>query len=159
VSPATPATFRTWIRRGTGRPPTIADLDRHQRAWRPPVAARGHLEIDVTDPLPDDGWIAAAAVIATLLDDAKAADDALAATATLWATPYLWERARRDALTDPAIAAAARSLFLAAYAGLARRGAPRPIRDAVADYLERYVGRGRCPADDLLVTRTKESRA
>ncbi|MZE81796.1 ergothioneine biosynthesis glutamate--cysteine ligase EgtA, partial [Streptomyces sp. SID5475] len=33
---------------------------------------------------------------------------------------------------------------------LPRLGAPPAVRDAVADFTERYVSRGRCPADDLL---------
>jgi hypothetical protein len=38
----------------------------------------------------------------------------------------------------------------AAYAALARQGAARDLRDAVAGFTERYVLRGRCPADDVL---------
>jgi glutamate--cysteine ligase len=55
----------------------------------------------------------------------------------------VWEPAARDA-------APARECFVAAYAALAHRGAPRELRDAVAAYMERYVMRGRCPADDRL---------
>ncbi|MGW3862767.1 ergothioneine biosynthesis glutamate--cysteine ligase EgtA, partial [Streptomyces sp. NPDC005047] len=33
---------------------------------------------------------------------------------------------------------------------LPRLGATTEVTDAVAGYLERYVRRGRCPADDLL---------
>ncbi len=149
-----PATFRQWIRHGRGRPPAIADLERHERAFRPPVAARGILEIDGTDRLPGQGWQVAAAVIGTLIDDSQAATEALAATAGLRNRAkrrdgaYLWERAARDALTDPELATAARSLFVSAYGALARRGAPRRLRDAVAAYAEHFVLSGRCPADD-----------
>ena len=90
------------------------------------------------------------AVTAALLDDPNAAAVAESATRDLAATPRLWERAARDALTDPELAAAARELFVAAYAALARQGVARELRDAVADYTERYVLRGRCPADDVL---------
>lgn len=148
ASELSPATFRQWIRHGRGRPPAIADLDRHARAFRAPVAARGVLEIDVTDRLPGQGWQVAAAVISALVEDPQAAGEALRATATVRDTPYLWERAARDALSDPDLAAAARSLFLIAYGALARRGAPRPLRDAVAAYAEHFVLSGRCPADD-----------
>jgi glutamate--cysteine ligase len=154
-----PLTFRQWIRRGQGSRPTIADLDRHLRAFRPPVSARGHLEIDVADHQPENGWVVPAAVITTLVDDPRAAAEALLATTGLPATSQLWQRATRDALTDPELATAARSLFLSAYAALARRGAPRPVRDAVAAYFERFVVRGRCPADDLLdLRRPAENR-
>jgi glutamate--cysteine ligase len=143
-----PATFRQWIRHGRGRRPGVADLDRHERAFRPPVAARGILTIDVTDRLPGQGWQVAAAVVSTLVEDPQAATAALVATAALRDSPSLWERAARDALTDPDLATAARSLFLSAYGALARRGAPRPIRNAVAAYAEHFVLAGRCPADD-----------
>jgi glutamate--cysteine ligase len=39
---------------------------------------------------------------------------------------------------------------MAAYAALARQGVSRELRDAVAEFTERYVHRGRCPADDIL---------
>jgi glutamate--cysteine ligase len=126
------------------------DLIRHLDSLHPPVAARGHLEIDVADHQPADGWPIPVAIVATLLDDPQAALDASAATAHLIGEPRLWERAARDALTDPLLAAAARDCFIAAYAALARQGAPRALRDAIADYLERYVLRGRTPADDIL---------
>ncbi|WP_250008626.1 glutamate-cysteine ligase family protein [Actinoplanes sp. M2I2] len=135
--------------RETGRP-RLADLVRHVDALRPPVAARGHLEFDVADRQPGDGWRIVVAVTAALLDDPRAAGAAEQITAPLAAEPRLWERAARDALTDPVLAAAARGCFVEAYGTLARHGAGRDLRDAVADFTERYVMRGRCPADDLL---------
>ncbi|WP_433291306.1 glutamate-cysteine ligase family protein [Actinoplanes sp. CA-030573] len=115
-----------------------------------PVSAHGHLEIDVADHQPAGGWRLPIAVVTTLMDDPRAAADALRATAHLESEPRLWERAARDALTDPVLAAAARECFLAAYAALARHGADRALRDALAAFTERYVLRSRCPADDLL---------
>ncbi|GIE89776.1 glutamate-cysteine ligase family protein [Actinoplanes regularis] len=129
---------------------TEADLLRHVAALRPPVAARGHLEIDVVDRQPGDGWRLPAAVITALLDDPRAAEEAYAATVHLADEPRLWERAARDALTDPVLADAARACFLAAYASFARQGVARELRDALADFTDAYVNRGRCPADDLL---------
>ncbi|MFI1994032.1 glutamate-cysteine ligase family protein [Actinoplanes sp. NPDC020271] len=129
---------------------TANDLDRHLAGLRPPVAARGHLEIDAVDSQPGNGWRIPLAVITALLDDPRAATEAYAATAHLAAEPHLWERAARDALTDPVLADAARACFLAAYGALARQGASRALRDAVAEFTETYVNRGRCPADDFL---------
>ncbi|WP_433383727.1 glutamate-cysteine ligase family protein [Actinoplanes sp. CA-142083] len=148
----TPTTDGRSLRRRfrAGEHPTAADLVRHLESLRPPVAARGHLELDVADTQPGDGWRLPIAVVAVLLDDAKAALDAEAATAQLPTEPRLWERAARDSLTDPVLAAAARDCFLAAYAALARQGATRSLRDALAGYTERYVLRGRTPADDIL---------
>jgi len=133
-----------------GEAPAVPELARHLESLRPPVAARGHLEIDVADHQPGDGWRVPVAVVATLLDDPQAALDTYAATAHLAAEAHLWERAARDGLTDPALSAAARECFIAAYAALARQGATRSLRDAVADFTERYVLRGRTPADDIL---------
>jgi glutamate--cysteine ligase len=129
---------------------TGADLDRHIAGLRPPVAARGHLEIDAVDRQPGNGWRIPAAVTAVLLDDPRAAEEAAEATARLTGEPALWERAARDALTDPVLAAVARDCFLAAYAALSRQGVSRELRDAVAEFTERYVCRNRCPADDIL---------
>jgi glutamate--cysteine ligase len=80
--------------------PDVAGLEAHANTLRPPVAARGHLEIDVAD----GHWQVAVSVTAALLD---------------------------------------------AYAALSRQGVARDLRDAVVDFTERYVMRGRCPADDV----------
>jgi glutamate--cysteine ligase len=133
-----------------GSPPTVAELIRHTEALRPPVAARGHLELDVADRQSGRGWAVVVAVTAALLDDPKAAAAAEEATDGLAAEPRLWERAARDALTDPVLAAAARECFVAAYAALSRQGVARGLRDAVAAFTEEYVLTGRCPADDVL---------
>ncbi|GIE98928.1 glutamate-cysteine ligase family protein [Paractinoplanes rishiriensis] len=133
---------------------TPDELDRHLAGLHPPVAARGHLEIDIADRQAGNGWQLPIAVAVTLLDDPHAAAEAAVATGALAGEPRLWERAARDALTDPVLAAAARDCFLAAYAALARHGADRRLRDALADFTERYVLRGRTPADDLLDLRS-----
>jgi glutamate--cysteine ligase len=140
-------TFREWARAAG---PTEADLARHVDSLCPPVAAHGHLVLDVVDRQPDAGWRVAVAVLTTLLDDPLAATAAEAATGHLAYREGVWERAGRDALTDPELAAAARDCFVAAYAALARQGVARDLRDAVAEFTERYVLRGRCPADDIL---------
>jgi glutamate--cysteine ligase len=102
----------------------------------------------VADRQPGGGWQVPIAVIAALIDDPVAAAEAEAATAGL--SGELWERAARDGLSDPELGAAARECFVAAYAALARQGVARGVRDAAADFTERYVLRGRCPADDVL---------
>lgn len=146
----TSRTFREWSGAGPGARPLITDLTRHLETVRPPVAARRHLEIDVADRQPGTDWQVVVAVTAALLDDPHAAVQALAATEPLRTIPGLWARATRDALTDPALAAAARVCFVAAYESLTRQGVSRGVRDSVASFTERYVLRGRCPADDVL---------
>jgi glutamate--cysteine ligase len=45
---------------------------------------------------------------------------------------------------------AAVTCFAAAAEALPRLGATAEVREAVAEFTDRYVARGRCPADDLL---------
>jgi glutamate--cysteine ligase len=61
-----------------------------------------------------------------------------------------WLRAARFGPADPTISRASKQCFEAAGAALSRSGAPAPIRQAVADFTERYVLKDRCPADDQL---------
>ena len=61
-----------------------------------------------------------------------------------------WLRAARFGPADPVISRASKQCFEAADGALSRSGAPAPIRQAVADFIERYVRQDRCPADDQL---------
>ena len=108
----------------------------------------------------DDGWIVPLAVTTALLDDPQAARTAHLAVRPLDLRPYhrapgnpLWRRAARHGLTDAALRMAAETCFEAAIRALPGLGTSERIRDAVKEFAERYVARGRCPADDLL-TRT-----
>ncbi|MET8695513.1 ergothioneine biosynthesis glutamate--cysteine ligase EgtA [Streptomyces bauhiniae] len=152
-------TFREWTRSGAPRPPTRADLDYHLTTLFPPVRPRGHLELRMIDAQPgDDGWIVPLAVTAALFDDPEAAEAAHRAVKPLTEraldrpAPHnpLWSDAARLGLADPGLREAATACFTAALAALPRLGATPEVSDAVAGYLDRYVLRGRCPADDLL---------
>ncbi|MBC9716741.1 ergothioneine biosynthesis glutamate--cysteine ligase EgtA [Streptomyces sp. TRM66268-LWL] len=152
-------TFREWIRGGLPRPPTRSDLDYHLTTLFPPVRPRGHLELRMIDAQPgDDGWLVPAAVTTALFDDPAAAETAyrtvkpLAERAGPAPAPHnpLWRDAARLGLTDPELREAATVCFTLALDALARMGADDGIRQAVADFTERYVLRGRCPADDAL---------
>ncbi|MFH7599296.1 ergothioneine biosynthesis glutamate--cysteine ligase EgtA [Streptomyces racemochromogenes] len=155
-------TFRDWLRadgRGPGpsRRPTTADLEYHLTTLFPPVRPRGHLELRMIDAQPgDDGWIVPVAVVHALFDDPEAAETAYRAVKAL-ADAYgghraprnaLWRRAARSALADPDLRAAATACFAAAEEALPRLGADASVRRAVGAFAERYVRRGRCPADD-----------
>ncbi|WNI20845.1 ergothioneine biosynthesis glutamate--cysteine ligase EgtA [Streptomyces sp. ITFR-16] len=151
-------TFREWIRSGLPRRPGRADLDYHITTLFPPVRPRGHLELRMIDAQPgEDGWIVPLAVTTALFDDPEAAETVyrtvkpLAETAGAQAAPRnpLWAGAARDGLTDPELRAAAAVCFGLALEALPRLGASRAVQDAVADFHDRYVARGRCPADDL----------
>ncbi|MCQ4045874.1 ergothioneine biosynthesis glutamate--cysteine ligase EgtA [Streptantibioticus rubrisoli] len=162
--------FRDWIRDGgrhrTPRPPTDDDLTYHLTTLFPPVRPHGHLELRMIDAQPgDDGWIVPLAVTAALLDDPLAALAAHRAVGALDLRPYdrapgnpLWQRAARHGLADPALRGAAEACFAAAREALPRLGASTAIRTAVDAFTERYVARGRCPADDLLDQVTQGQR-
>ncbi|MFC8592262.1 ergothioneine biosynthesis glutamate--cysteine ligase EgtA [Streptomyces atroolivaceus] len=151
-------TFREWIRGGGPRPPLRADLDYHLTTLFPPVRPRGHLELRMIDAQSGaDGWLVPLAVTTALFDDPEAAETVyrtvkpLAETAGLPAAPRnpLWTAAARDALSNPELAAAAAVCFTAALEALPRMGASDHVLRTVAAFHERYVARGRCPADDL----------
>jgi ergothioneine biosynthesis glutamate--cysteine ligase EgtA len=159
-------TLRDWVRGGAAdrmRPPTAGDLEYHLSTLFPPVRPQGHLELRMIDAQRGDGWIVPLAVASALLGDERACDDALAAVEPLWAglgpagewppgqpggNP--WPRAARLGPADPAIAEASRECFAAARSALDRMAVPAPITAAVDDFIEHYVDRNRCPADDLL---------
>ncbi|MFI8100712.1 ergothioneine biosynthesis glutamate--cysteine ligase EgtA [Streptomyces sp. NPDC086023] len=150
-------TFREWARGGGSRPPTREDLDYHLTTLFPPVRPRGHLELRMIDAQPgDDGWQVPVAVTAALFDDPEAAETAyravkvLADSARAPAAPRnpLWRAAAVHGLADPELRAAAEVCFLAALDALPRIGARPEVLSAVAEFHERHVTRGRCPADD-----------
>ena len=156
-------TFRDWLRGAGERRPTADDLTYHLSTLFPPVRPHGHLELRMIDAQPGDGWIVPTAVVSALVDDPDAAEAAMAAVMDLWhghwprpgparsgAAENLWQRAARLGPEDARLAKASRRCFEEAQAALARRGAPRPVRDAVSAFTERYVLRDRCPADDRL---------
>ncbi|MET9385506.1 ergothioneine biosynthesis glutamate--cysteine ligase EgtA [Streptomyces sp. NPDC002928] len=152
-------TFREWIRSGTPRPPTRADLDYHVTTLFPPVRPHGHLELRMIDAQPgDDGWIVPLAVTTALFDDPEAAETAyrtvkpLAERTDGLPAPDnpLWTDAARYGLGDPELREAAVTCFTAALEALPRLGAGTAVTDAVTAFLNRYVLQGRCPADDLL---------
>ncbi len=151
--------FRHWTRRGAPRAPTHDDLDYHVTTLFPPVRPRGHLELRMMDAQPgEDGWTVPLAVTAALFDDAEAAETAYRAVKPLaertrgLAAPQnpLWRDAARDGLADPELREAAAVCFAAALDALPRLGAATAVVDRVAAFRDRYVARGRCPADDLL---------
>ncbi|KAK1184114.1 ergothioneine biosynthesis glutamate--cysteine ligase EgtA [Streptomyces sp. NBS 14/10] len=161
-------TFRDWIRTGAPRPPTWDDLDYHISTLFPPVRPRGHLELRMIDAQRgDDGWIVPLAVTVALFDDPEATETVyrvvkpLSETAGPEPAPAnpLWRSAARRALADPELRAAATVCFTTALEALPRLGASPAITSAVAAFTDRYVARGRCPADDLLTPVTgKEYR-
>ncbi|TQN31001.1 glutamate--cysteine ligase [Haloactinospora alba] len=144
-------TFSEWLSCGRPRRPEPDDLVHHMSTLFPPVRPRGWLELRMIDSLPEHWWPVPVAVTAALLDDPRAALAATEATERVpgCTSPGTWLTAARSALTDPDLAACARSCFAAASEALSRMGAA-DLATLVDAYRERFVERGRCPADDLL---------
>lgn len=143
-----PLTFAEWMKRGHELGfPTEDDLYYHLTTLFPPVRPRGRLEIRYLDALADPWWKVAVAVVKCLMDDPESSDIARRATSTC---QRLWHQASTEGLAHPALAESARACFEAAQVGLDRLDADLRTRDLVATYHDRFVARGRCPADDLL---------
>lgn len=141
-------TFQGWIEHGHALGwPDRDDLDYHLTTLFPPVRPRGRLELRTIDALPSPWAQAAAAVVAVLVDDAEAARHAREASR---ATRGMWPEAARHGLRHPVLGAAARACFGAALEALARVPASVELLAAAEAFVDRYVSRGRCPADDLL---------
>lgn len=149
-------TLRDWVRGCAGplREPAEGDVAQHLTTLFPPVRPRGHYEVRVIDAQPgEDGWIVPVAVVAALAGDERAADAAMAAVQPLWDRPGgedPWLTAARCGPQDAAIARASRDCFAAARAALERQRSPQAARVAVDAFIETYVDRSRCPADDVL---------
>ncbi len=145
-------TLRDWVRcPGRLRPPTAADMSYHLSTLFPPVRPRGHFELRMIDAQPGDGWVVPTAVASALLSDPAASAAAMTAAGRLrGAAGDPWLTAALFGPANPRLARASRECFAAARGALQRQQAPAPILAAVDDYIERYVSRDRCPADDLL---------
>ena len=138
-------TFAAWMADGHELGyPTIADFAYHLTTLFPPVRPKGWLELRMIDAVPSPWWQVALAVTAALLDD----PDALA-TAERACRPVAdcWAVAAAHGISHPGLASAARTCFAAALDALPRLGVDPA---ATAAFVDRYVDRARCPADDVL---------
>jgi glutamate--cysteine ligase len=139
---ANPGTnFREWLADGA---PDVTDLAYHPTTLFPPVRPQGWLELRMIDAQPEQYWPVPIAVVAALMDDPLAADLAAEATEPV---ADRWRQAACEGLADPLLARAARRCFEAARDALPRLGAA-PLVPLVDAYAERFVTRGRCPADE-----------
>ncbi|MDQ1372759.1 MAG: glutamate--cysteine ligase, partial [Actinomycetota bacterium] len=131
--------FEQWITEGDPLGfPTEDDLSYHITTLFPPVRCRGWLELRMLDALPSPWWEVATAVTYAILADPAVAKYSAAGSETLWL------EAARDGLANPFLARAATRCFAAAIEYL-----DGDLAAAVEDYADRFVSRGRCPADDL----------
>jgi len=155
-------TMREWIRDGLdGERPTLDDLEYHMTTLFPPVRPRGWLELRMIDQQDGDGWIVPAVLATVLADDPAAAEAAYDATAVLCGDgvqplPPVWEHAARSGPADDELAEVARECFAIAEKAVQRMEMPQRLQTALAEFRERYVEAGRCPADDVLDRGTPE---
>ncbi|HEY2204867.1 MAG TPA: ergothioneine biosynthesis glutamate--cysteine ligase EgtA, partial [Pseudonocardia sp.] len=143
--------FAAWLAGALPTPPTTADLDLHLSTLFPPVRAHGHLEVRYLDAQPGPEWVVPVAVLTALLSDPVSTTAALEACLPVSGR---WVAAARDGLGDPALAAAARTVFDLARSALPGLVGPGPVRDLVERVAEHRVARGRCTADE-----TEDARA
>jgi glutamate--cysteine ligase len=141
-----PLTFAQWMEHGyRGVRPQRSDLEYHLTTLFPPVRPRGFLELRMIDGLPGPYWKVPVAVASALLEP----DLAEAVTAAVTPAEGWWRTAARYSLSNPVLSRAARRCFELAEAALA--GSPDAgLIPLVEAYRERWVDRGRCPADDVL---------
>jgi glutamate--cysteine ligase len=136
-------TFKQWMDEGyLGRNPELEDFCYHLTTLFPPVRPRGWLELRMADALPGSDWEVPVALAASLLTSPDAAD------ARLREADGLWMAAARHGLGHPRVAEAARRAFATAAEVLDGSPSERHLADAVRQFADRYVERGRCPADD-----------
>lgn len=148
-------TFADWasgaFREGIlDRAPTLADLDYHVSTLFPPVRPHGHLEVRYLDGQPGDDWALPAAVLLALTCSPAVVDRVREICEPV---RDAWVPAARDALADPALAAAAAQLFPLAHDVLSAGGdplvtAPGPVLARLREVTEHRVLHGRCPADE-----------
>ncbi len=141
-------TFGEWIEHGHALGwPTIDDLEYHLTTLFPPIRPRGWLELRMLDAVPEPWWRVATAVSAVLIHDP---DVATLLAAELLPVRDRWVPAARDALADPILGTAARACFDVAL-DVMRTGVADPTTIAATEqFVDTYVARGRCPADDRL---------
>ena len=143
-----PITFGEWVERGHDLGwPTIDDLEYHLTTLFPPIRPRGWLELRMLDAVPEPWWRVATAVSAVLIQDSDAASRAASA---LCSVRGRWGHAARAGLSDPVIGAAARDCFSIALDAIRSGVADEVTIGATEAFIEQYVARGRCPADDRL---------
>lgn len=145
-----PLPFRRWVEQGHELGyPTLGDFEYHLTTLFPPIRPSGRLELRMLDAVGDPWWRAAVALVTAMLDDGEAAEIVTHAVEGN-DVAALWNNAALDALTHPVLAKKARACFKAALDALPRLGADTETIDASGEFVDRYVARGRCPADDLL---------
>ena len=142
-------TFREWVD-GRTTPPTADDLAFHLTTLFPPVRPRGWFEVRYIDAQPWRWWPVPMAVLTALLEDPVAGPRPPRTPAP--GSTLGGGRPRRADRPRPA--GRRRRLLRRRADARWRAAASTPTWSRlVAAFRDRYVARGRCPADDLLEVR------
>lgn len=141
--------FADWVGRmpsAPPRPPTTDDLDLHLSTLFPPVRPRGgHLEVRYLDAQAGWEWVVPVTVLAAVLSGPDILDRVLDACLPV---ADRWLSAARLGLSDPALAAASRTVFPLVLDALPAVLGAGALRRSVEDVLTRRALPGRCPADE-----------
>lgn len=146
-------TFAQWVNGEVAglAAPTEDDLAYHLTTLFPPVRPRGWFEVRYLDAQAPQWWPVPVVVLATLLEHPL-----LAAVATEACEPVAgaWVRAARHGMDDGEMARSA----LAVFAAVVDAVEDRDLQMTVARFMEGYVERGRCPADDDVAPSPRSTR-
>jgi len=137
--------FADWVVGALRPPPTVADLEYHVSTLFPPVRPRGHVEVRYVDMPTDGRWVLPTALLAALMSDPVVTDRVLEACEPAQGR---WVSGARYGLADRVLARAAAAVFDLACSRMPAVAAPPEVVEALGEMTERYVLRGRCPADD-----------
>ncbi|MBV6507416.1 MAG: Glutamate--cysteine ligase EgtA [Acidimicrobiales bacterium] len=149
-------TFRQWLEHGHDLGwPTVDDFAYHLTTLFPPVRPRGWFELRVLDALPTPFWHIAVAVTTALLADADLEDALHRATSP---SAGLWIDSARSGLAHPALQRTAADCFELAIESLQRNHADSATVALASRYLDHFIRRGRCPADDRLDAWRRDGR-
>lgn len=132
--------------------PTLEDFQYHLTTLFPPVRPRGWFEVRYIDALPTPFWHVAATVLHTLLESP---DTRARAWRDIEGTTDLWIDAAQLGLAEPRLERAGRALFATVLDALDDSDVNR---EPIAGYVDRWVGRGRTPADDRLDAWRRDGR-
>lgn len=136
-------TFGEWVGGSVSglAAPTEDDLAYHLTTLFPPVRPRGWFEVRYLDQQSPRWWPVPVVVLATLLEHPRLASSVAAACEPVAGA---WLQAARHGLDDVRLARSALAVFEAVVDSVEDAA----LRTTVTGFMERYVGRGRCPADD-----------
>lgn len=135
-------TFRDWL--DDEAAPSTHDLALHLTTLFPPVRPRGWFEVRYVDAQPHEWWPVPMAVLGALVEDRAAGAAAAEACAGL----DDWTAAAREGYAVTGLQQAAADCFEVALQAMHRAGEDPLLSERVAAYVDRYVSRGRSPADD-----------